>query len=274
LRPPEGGTVAARASSTQLMRGPHLVGHYLQLNPAINEYSLRVKHPPLYQQKPRIRGTGSPGAWRRGGESRYEESPVARRDVPGKFRNETEVSGSRRDRSNKVEKLILVIRATYGTEHSSTCSRQLAGSSDSQGQTGRIHWVHVAAECLVGSADRRTRADCGRSAQDIGHDLRCTAPRPRSGPGGSWRVRGWVPPGRADRLATSMLRGELGSWHGHGRGASGVKPTPAARLAMSAIRGPGSSGQLATSAVVVCPGRMSRSAATSMIGVEATETAG
>jgi len=38
------------------MRCLHSVGHNLQLNPAVNEYSLRVKHPDLYLQKLRNRG--------------------------------------------------------------------------------------------------------------------------------------------------------------------------------------------------------------------------
>src|SRR6478609_1279908 len=135
------------------MRCLHSVGHNLQLNPAVNEYSLRVKHPLLYLQKLRNRGArvGAPAA-------RWESRPwrIASDDAECGRRpfDERGTSRSRCDRATR-EKTDLGNFTRYTANptspgHSARGSDFAAVKSGvaetGNGQMCRIRQVGIAAE--------------------------------------------------------------------------------------------------------------------------------
>jgi hypothetical protein len=151
------------------MRCPHSVGHNLQLNPAVNEYSLRVKHPHLYLQKLRIRGARL-GALAAQWESRPWTIASGDAECGRRPFDEWVTARSRCDRATR-EKLILAIsrgtpptRQVPATERVAPISQAVKSgvAETGNGQMCRIRQMDVAAERPAGSADARAGAECGR----------------------------------------------------------------------------------------------------------------
>jgi hypothetical protein len=183
------------------MRCPHSVGHNLQLNPAVNEYSLRVKHPHLYLQKLRIRGarmarwrrSGSHSPWRiASGDAECGRRPTtsgrlrgadaigrqAENDL-GIFTRHTANSTSLRHEAGRSDFADGEIRRRRGRER----DREPRQGTDKCAGSVRS----AAAERPAGSADARTRAVMRPGGQDQGGVKATRAARPATSATGGVR---------------------------------------------------------------------------------------